>query len=117
MSQTSDAMELREEDIKKHISVAGALLEGFDHAPRIGTPTGADTPTEKSSGIGTRRRFRSTTPGLVTQRNLAKSGVQLMARIANADDGDMLISPVQATVMHALRRGVAIALSVPLPKC
>lgn len=112
MSQTSDAMELREEDIKKHISVAGALLEGFDHAPRIGTPTGADAPAEKSSGIGTRRRFRSTTPGLVTQRNVATSGVQLLARIAGADAGDTLVSPVQATVMHSLRRAVAIALAV-----
>ncbi len=112
MSQTSDAMELREEDIKKHISVAGALLEGFDHAPRIGTATDADTPAEKSSGIGTRRRFRSTTPGLVTQRNVATSGVQLLARIAGADEGDTLVSPVQATVMHALRRAVAIALAV-----
>ncbi|MGJ8618381.1 MAG: ATP-binding protein [Sulfitobacter sp.] len=112
MSQTSDAMELREEDIKKHISVAGALLEGFDHAPRIGTPTGADQPAEKSSGIGTRRRFRSTTPGLVTQRNVATSGVQLIARIAGADEGDTLVSPIQATVMHALRRAVAIALAV-----
>ena len=112
MSQTSDAMELREEDIKKHISVAGALLEGFDHAPRIGTPSGADAPAEKSSGIGTRRRFRSTTPGLVTQRNVATSGVQLIARIAGADDGDTLVSPIQATVMHALRRAVAIALAV-----
>ncbi len=112
MSQTSDAMEIREEDIKKHISVAGALLEGFDHAPRIGTATGADAPAEKSSGIGTRRRFRSTTPGLVTQRNVASSGVQLLARIAGADDGDTLVSPIQATVMHALRRAVAIALAV-----
>ena len=112
MSQTSDAMELREEDIKKHISVAGALLEGFDHAPRIGTPLAADAPAEKSSGIGTRRRFRSTTPGLVTQRNVASAGVQLIGRIARADDGDMLVSPVQATVMHALRRAVAIALAV-----
>ena len=112
MSQTSDAMELREEDIKNHFSVAGALLEGFDHAPRIGTPLAADAPAEKSSGIGTRRRFRSTTPGLVTQRNVASAGVQLIGRIARADDGDMLVSPVQATVMHALRRAVAIALAV-----
>ncbi|MGC1495459.1 MAG: ATP-binding protein [Sulfitobacter sp.] len=112
MSQTSDAMELREEDIKKHISVAGALLEGFDHAPRIGTASAADAPAEKSSGIGVRRRFRSTTPGLVTQRNVAKSGVQLISRIAGADEGDTLVSPVQATVMHALRRAVAIALAV-----
>ena len=70
MSQTSDAMELREEDIAGHVAVAQALLEGFDHAPRIGSARDEGVPAERSSGIGTRRRFRSTTPGLVTQRRV-----------------------------------------------
>ena len=35
MSQTADQMELREEDIRKHYPAALAMLDGFDHAPRI----------------------------------------------------------------------------------
>ena len=112
MSQTSDAMELREEDITKHLAVAQSLLEGFDHAPRIGKPTGDAPRAERSSGIGTRRRFRSTTPGLATRRSVPTGAVQLFARIQGADDGDTLVTPLQATVMHALRRAVAIALAV-----
>ncbi len=112
MSQTSDAMELREEDITKHLSVALSLLQGFDHAPRIGK-AGVDAPVaERSSGIGTRRRFRSTTPGLVTQRNVASGAVQLMVRVEGAGGGDTLVTPLQATVLHALRRAIAVALAV-----
>lgn len=35
MSLTSDQMELREEDIRKHYDAAVAMLDGFDHTPRI----------------------------------------------------------------------------------
>ncbi|KIN62536.1 ATPase, AAA family protein [Sulfitobacter noctilucicola] len=111
MTQTADAMELREEDIAGHVAVAQSLLEGFDHAPRIGTAAGAE-PVERSSGIGTRRRFRSTTPGLVTQRRVASGAVSLIARVEGADGDDALMSPMQATVLHALRRAIAIALAV-----
>ncbi len=111
MSQTSDAMELREEDINGHMAVALALLTGFDHAPRIGKAV-AEPGVEKSSGIGTRRRFRSTTPGLVTQRRTPAGAVQLLARIEGADEGDALVSPQQAVVMNVLRRAIAIALAV-----
>lgn len=111
MSQTSDAMELREEDIAGHLAVAQALLEGFDHAPRIGTAKDAPT-AERSAGIGTRRRFRSTTPGLVTQRRVPVGAVQLIARVEASDGDDALMSPTQATVLHALRRAIAIALAV-----
>jgi energy-coupling factor transporter ATP-binding protein EcfA2 len=87
------------------------LLNGFDHAPRIAKP--ADAPVaERSSGLGTRRRFRSTTPGLVTQRVAPKGGVHLIARIEDADGDDALTSPMQATVMHSLRRAISIALAV-----
>jgi len=111
MSQTSDQMELREEDIVKHIAMAQSLIEGFDHAPRIGKT--ADAPeVERSAGIGTRRRFRSTTPGLVTQRRTVAGAVQLIARVEAADGDDALMSPVQATVLHVLRRAIAIALAV-----
>ena len=111
MSQTSDQMELREEDIASHIEMAQSLIEGFDHAPRIGKA--AITPAaERSSGIGTRRRFRLTTPGLVTQRRTPTGAVQLIATVEGADGDDALMSPLQATVLHALRRAIAIALAV-----
>ena len=73
MSQSSDQMELREEDVVKHYEAALAMMEGFDHAPRIGVAKAEDQP-ERSSGIGTRRRFRSTTPGLATRFEHAAAG-------------------------------------------
>ena len=111
MSQTTDQMELREEDIRKHYDAATSMIEGFDHAPRIAKAS-EEPQQERSSGIGTRRRFRSTTPGLVTKRTERPEGVQLLARIEGADDGDPLTSPTQATILHNLRRAVAIALAL-----
>ncbi|MDA9865382.1 ATP-binding protein, partial [bacterium] len=67
---------------------------------------------ERSSGIVTRRRFRSTTPGLVTRSTARPEGVQLIGRISAADEDDPLISPLQATVLHILRRSLAISLAV-----
>ena len=111
MSQTADQMELREEEITRHYPMALAMLQGFDHAPRIGR--GAEEPAvERSSGIGTRRRFRTTTPGLVTRRTVPSGAVQLVARIEGADADDALISPLQATVLNVLRRSLSIALAV-----
>ena len=111
MSQSLGEMELREEDIEAHLSVALSLLQGFDHAPRIAKPVDVAA-AEASPGIGTRRRFRSTTPGLVTRRQVTSGAVQLMARVKAADDGDALISPLQATVLHGVRRALAIAFAV-----
>ncbi|WP_433990220.1 hypothetical protein SuNHUV7_15870 (plasmid) [Pseudoseohaeicola sp. NH-UV-7] len=111
MSLTSDQMELREDDIVGHYPAVTAMLEGFDHTPRIGVADSDETP-EKSSGIGSRRRFRTTTPGLVTRSTARSEGVQLLARIEAADGGDALTSPLQATVMNVLRRAVSIALAV-----
>ncbi|MFZ5963175.1 ATP-binding protein [Thalassococcus sp. BH17M4-6] len=111
MSLTSDLMELREEDIRKHYAAAVALLEGFDHTPRIAKAGAAPAP-ERSTGLGTRRAFRSTTPGLVTRRTARPEGVQLIARIEAADGDDPLVSPLQASVMTTLRRALAIALAV-----
>ena len=99
MSQTSDTMELREDDIVKHYDAATAMVQGFDHTPRIAATKDAPA-QERSSGIGTRRRFRTTTPGLVTRRTTRPEGVQLLARIEGADDGDDLVSPAQATVLQ-----------------
>ncbi|PVA07547.1 AAA family ATPase [Thalassorhabdomicrobium marinisediminis] len=111
MSRSSDTMELREEDITKHYDAATAMVIGFDHTPRIAKVQDAPVP-ERSAGIGTRRRFRTTTPGLVTRSTVRAEGVQLRARIEGADDGEALTSPTQATVFHALRRALAIALAV-----
>ncbi len=111
MSVSGDQMELREEEITAHYAAATRMLEGFDHAPRIaGAPERAAP--ERSSGIGTRRRFRSTTPGLVTRSTARPEGVRLLERIEGCDGGDALISPVQATVMRSLRRAISIALAV-----
>ena len=111
MNMPNDQMELSEEAVRKHYDTASALLTGFDHTPRIARAREAEV-KEKSAGLGTRRRFRSTTPGLVTRSTARPEGVQLLARIEAADDGDVIISPVQANVMSALRRALAIALAV-----
>jgi energy-coupling factor transporter ATP-binding protein EcfA2 len=111
MSMTSDQMELREEEIIKHYAAAVALLEGFDHAPRI-AKAAAPVAAERSPGVGVRRRFRSTTPGLATQQARRPDGVHLIDRIEAADGDDPLMSPVQATVVHVLRRSLAISLAM-----
>ncbi len=112
MSLTSDQMELREEDIRKHYTAAVGMLDGFDHTPRIGVAQAAAKTEERSPGIGTRRRFRSTTPGLVTRQTARPEGVHLIDRIEASDGGDALTSPAQAVAMNALRRALAIALAV-----
>ncbi len=111
MSMPSDQMELPEADIRKHYDAAAGMLDGFDHTPRIAKAKVVEA-EEKSAGIGTRRRFRSTTPGLVTRSTARPEGVQLLARIEASDGEDPLVSPLQANVMHNLRRAVAIALAV-----
>ncbi|MEM6590027.1 MAG: ATP-binding protein [Pseudomonadota bacterium] len=110
MSLTSDLMELREDDVVKHYPAANAMLEGFDHAPRVGKAR--DVAEEKSTGLGTRRRFRSTTPGLVTRSTARADGVHLVATVTAADEDDPLVTPLQATVLHSLRRALAIGLAV-----
>ncbi len=112
MSMPADQMELSEEEIVKHYQAAAGMLEGFDHTPRIGKPR-SDTPApERSPGLGRRRRFRSTTPGLAGRPAARPEGVRLIDRIEAADDGDPLISPVQAAVLQGLRRAIAVALAV-----
>lgn len=110
MSETADQMELREEDIRKHYAAALAMLEGFDHAPRIATATVAAPAPERSPGISTGRSFRPTTPGLVTRRTTRAEGVQVLARIEALSDG--LLSPLQSGITTGLRRAIAIALAV-----
>ncbi|MFW8633574.1 ATP-binding protein [Cribrihabitans pelagius] len=112
MSMTGNLMELREEDIRGHYTAAAALLAGFDHTPRIAKPVAEPQARERSPGIGTRRRFRSTTPGLAARSTARPEGVHLIARIEAADDGDPLTSPLQATLQHALRRALAVSLAM-----
>ena len=110
MSETADQMELREEDVVKHYPAALHMLQGVDHSPRIATGTVAAAP-ERATGIGTRRTFRSTTPGLVTQRVARTEAVQVLTRIESVA-GDGLLSPLQASIGTALRRAIATALAV-----
>ncbi len=110
MSQSADFMELKEDDIRAHYAAATAMLEGVDHTPRIAKAKEAPA-AERSSGIGTRRRFRSTTPGLVTRSTARPEGVRLIERIEGVGD-DALPSALQATTLQALRRALAIGLTV-----
>ncbi|NKB28526.1 MAG: AAA family ATPase [Rhodobacteraceae bacterium] len=109
MSTPADQMELREADIVKHYEAALGLLDGFDHTPRVAKPGAA--PAEKSSGIGTRRRFRSTTPGMVTRSTARPEGVRLIERVEGVGEDD-LPTALQAGVLQGLRRALAIALAV-----
>ena len=108
MNNALNLMELKEDQIVAQYAAAVALLDGFDHTPRIAKAKEAAAP-ERSSGLGTRRRFRSTTPGMVTQRTARPEGVHLIDRINGADDADPLTSPAQATILQALRRALAVA--------
>jgi energy-coupling factor transporter ATP-binding protein EcfA2 len=106
---TRDTMELKEEAIRAQYDAALALLTGFDHAPRLAKAAEAPQ-AERSPGIGTRPRFRSTTPGLVTRPTTRPGGVRVVERVEGMGDG--LTSPLQASVLHGLRRGLAIALAM-----
>ena len=106
---TRDTMELREETIRAQYGAALGLITGFDHAPRLVKAIEAPPP-ERSPGIGTRPRFRSTVPGLVTRSTARPGGVRLCDRVDALGDG--LLSPLQASALNALRRGVAVALAL-----
>jgi hypothetical protein len=105
-------MELKEELIRDKYKLAEGLMDGFDHTPRLATKADIAPTPEKSSGIGTRRRFRSTTPGLVTKSTARPEGVHIAARVMDADGDDPLTSPLQANVLHGLRRALATAILV-----
>ena len=109
MSSPRDTMELREEVVRAQYDAALGLLTGFDHAPRLGRAVEA-VAVERSPGIGTRPMFRSTTPGMVTRSTARPGGVRLVERVQALGDG--LTSPLQAAVLGALRRGLAIALAM-----
>ncbi|WP_028030445.1 AAA family ATPase [Gemmobacter nectariphilus] len=111
MSSPRDTMELREDAIRAHYAPALALLQGFDHAPRLTQPRSPETAPERSPGTPARARFRSTTPGLVTRPTARPGSVHLLDRIeAAAEDG--LPTPAIATAAQSLRRALAIALAM-----
>ncbi|GKY88200.1 ATP-binding protein [Sinisalibacter aestuarii] len=112
MSVPADQMELREDEIRAHYDAAAGMLAGFDHTPRIARPKVAAAPVERSPGVARTRRFRSTTPGLVTRSTARPEGVRLIERIEDTDGGDPILSPVQATVLHSLRRALAMSLAM-----
>lgn len=112
MTAQRNEMELKEEAIRAHYGAAAALLSGFDHAPRIAKVLVAETPADRSPGIGARPRFRSTTPGLVTRPMTRPEGVRLIERIEGIGGDDPIIDPGEAIVLQALRRALAIALAV-----
>ncbi|WP_296424797.1 ATP-binding protein [Yoonia sp.] len=114
MSQTSDQMELREVDIRKHYAAVAEMLMAVDHTPRLAQARLSLEVPERSPDVAAmgRRRFRSTTPGLVTRSTARAEGVRLLDRIAETDDDDPLTSPAQAACAHALRRALSIALAI-----
>ncbi len=113
MSNASDLMEIKETAIREKVPAAQSMLDGFDHTPRLAKPKDIEKVASKSPGIGgSRRRFRSTTPGLVTQSTVKAEGVHIIARVETTDEDDALMSPLQAGVLHALRRALATALTV-----
>ena len=112
MNKSQNLMELTEDQIREHYASALAMLDGFDHTPRIAKAKPPATLAERSPGITPRRtRFRSTTPGLVTERSARPEGVNLIARIS-ANGDDPLTSPARATILQSLRRALAVAHTV-----
>ena len=106
MTTARDTMELQESSIRAQYDGALALLIGFDHAPRLAKaidPVAA----ARAPGMGTRPRFRSTTPGLLTRSTARAGAVRLIDRVEALGDG--LMSPLQSQALGALRRGVAVA--------
>ena len=111
--QPRDAMELPEAEIRAQYPLALAWLNGFDHAPRLSRAAAPPPPlAERSPGIP-QARFRSTVPGLAGRAPAApgSGGVRLRARI-EAVGADGLPSAAAATVLHDLRRALAIALAL-----
>ena len=112
MSNPSDLMKIKEAAIREKVAAAQSMLDGFDHTPRLAKAKDVAPAAGKSPGIPGRRRFRSTTPGLVTQDTARTEGVNLIARVKATSENDALMSPVQAGVLHSLRRSLATALTV-----
>ena len=107
---TRDTMELKEETIRAQYEAALGMVLGFDHAPRLAKALVAAPVAERSPGIGARPTFRSTVPGMATRSTARPGGVRLAERVEGLSDG--LVTPVQAAVLNAMRRSLAIALAM-----
>jgi energy-coupling factor transporter ATP-binding protein EcfA2 len=107
---TRDTMELKEETIRAQYEAALGMVLGFDHAPRLAKPVVAAVEAERSPGVGTRPRFRSTVVGMTTRSTARPGGVRLAERVEGLSDG--LVTPVQAATLNAMRRALAIALAM-----
>ena len=107
---TRDTMELKEETIRAQYEAALGMVLGFDHAPRLAKALVSAPVAERSPGVGARPTFRSTVPGMVTRSTARPGGVRLSERVEALGDG--LVTPVQAAVLNALRRSLAIALAM-----
>ncbi len=107
---TRDTMELKEETIRAQYESALGMVLGFDHAPRLAKALVSAPSVERSPGIGVRPTFRSTVPGMATRSTARPGGVRLAERVEGLSDG--LVTPVQAAVLNALRRSLAIALAM-----
>lgn len=107
---TRDTMELKEETIRAQYEAALGMVLGFDHAPRLAKALVSAPKAERSSGIGARPTFRSTVPGMATRTTARPGGVRLAERVEGLSDG--MVSPVQAAVLNAVRRSLAIALAM-----
>ncbi len=57
MSVLRDEMELKEEAIRAHYAAAAAMLQGFDHAPRLAKAQVVEAVAERSPGSGRGRGF------------------------------------------------------------
>jgi hypothetical protein len=112
MTTPRDEMELKEEAVRAQYAAAAGLLAGLDHAPRLAKAQVVEAEGERSPGIGVRPRFRSTTPGLVTRTPSRPEGVRLVERVMAVGGDDPIVAPVEATVLQALRRALAIALAM-----
>ncbi len=91
MSQSSDQMELREDDIRKHYIPAAEMLMRLDHSPRLAKARlSLETPEKSPDVAATRRRFRSTTPGLLSRTTAPSGGVRLLdpIEIGKASGGE-----------------------------
>ena len=93
MSRTSDQMELREEDIRKHYPRRrrrcfwGSITRHGSARARTRPRSSARRGSARGGGFAPRRR------GLVTRSTARPEGVQLIARIEAADGDDPLVSP------------------------
>ncbi len=112
MSAPRDEMELKEGAVRALYPAAAALLAGLDHTPRLAKARDSEPAAERSPGIGARPRFRSTTPGLLTQPTGRPTGVRLIERIEAVGEDDPIVAPQEAMVLQALRRALATAMAV-----